>query len=214
MLQHLEVEFPKIVCSTCGVETNANTLEASKGMCICRGTTFDITIRVRKHFEYKSDATESSGIAAAALASGRVGRLASRFANDNVSESTEESDYVLTRISSPTFFALTQAQPQNVLDFLSGLRREAAKANLQPGQGICRECENVFTIAYAGFSAEGYCSKICKSKHERENPEEKPVAAAPQKASVVNCPKCAKSTKIRPGKNNVCIWCGTAIGLA
>ena len=215
MPTRITVTIDSLTCLNCGTILNVKQLETLDGRCECNSDVFDTAVRVRKTSTPDADATIKiatgiwvGGIAGASLAAEGAEQYA-----------TSESEYNLSSLPGSAIIELVNLPPQKALEWITLMRKEAAKANLQPNQLLCIECDDIFTKAMSGPSAEGFCSPLCKRKHAHKQgiPAEKPPAAAGKvQSSVVKllCPGCNKPVKVKVftgGGPYKCMWCGTGL---
>jgi hypothetical protein len=209
MKKTITVDFETLKCCGCSTALNMRKFGAAAERCACGHETFDLALTVTTVSRDSREAGDAMArVAIGALAGGIGGlRMMASAAGD---ECTERRTYDLFGMSSRSILELAEQPPEIVVEFV---RREAAKANLQSNQGLCAECGEVFTIERAGFTAEGFCSKMCKRRNDAKNPNavKAPEPAAPKGVTVLNCPKCAKPIKLKTGRVNKCIWCGTTL---
>lgn len=210
MKRTITIEFTSIACIRCHAKIRFKKFCAANGFCECGGEKFDIVISattVSRDMRDPGDAMARVAIGALAGGISGVAMIASAAGD----ECTEKREYEFFEFGRESILELAEQPPEVVVEFIRRARRESLKANLQPGQGICSECGEVFNIERAGFSTEGYCSKLCKRRADARNPAEEKQDAAPVPSAAVNCPKCSKPVKLKAGRVNKCIWCGTTV---
>jgi uncharacterized Zn finger protein (UPF0148 family) len=121
-------------------------------------------------------------------------------------------EYELGGVEGQVLLALAERPVKEALAWIQEQLKERARANLRADQGLCRRCGEIFTRAFSGPTAEGYCSDLCRKKDRRAAA---PPTAAPGPASMgpvrsVSCPACGKSLKVKTpaGTSTSCLSCG------
>lgn len=132
-----------------------------------------------------------------------TGRAESASRSSSISK-----EFALSDLSGEELLALFEMPPPQASEWLTRRLKEIAKAHLRPDQGLCKTCGEIYTLAMAGHTRDGFCSPICKRKVQAAAP----AAAAPAPAgekTVVTCPHCNRKFKSAapPGKPIVCAWC-------
>ncbi len=201
----ISIRIDSLVCVGCGTAVEAGllggsalkNLEKAGGQCRCRGSRFHATLT--KVVEGREASTV--GDIATRVALGRAGRMAANnsFTMEKSYEIDVESSDLIQNLARP---------PEKIVEWITGLLKAVAKANLRPDQKICAECGEIFVVGRAPHLQEGFCSPMCMKK-------QRPGAVAAKPAGPVQmpCPKCGRVVKVR-GESGRCMYCGTGVSVS
>jgi ribosomal protein S27E len=136
----------------------------------------------------------------------RLGEIMGQYA-------VSDRDYEMQGLPGQAVLELLDLPAQDAIKWLTAMRKEMAKMNLQPHQALCLECGEIYAKSLAGPSAEGFCSRLCRNVHAKKSaPPPAPAVKGPREEPVkVTCPKCNRPVKIgrtASGKPRKCVWCG------
>lgn len=202
----ITVTLKSAACTSCGAAVKGGLLSsvqkalvAARGACGCGAATFDVTLV--KTLVGSENATLGDQLPYAALGV-RVESI----------EHTWEHAYDFGEVDGRELIDALQAGPKTAVEWISVRVKAAAKANLQPGQALCKECDEIFNVQKVGYTTEGFCSPICRKKYFVKRgaalPESTPTP--PQvSAKPVPCARCGKPVKPRPGAR--CLYCATPV---
>jgi hypothetical protein len=201
----ITVTLTSAACTSCGAAVKGGLLTnvqkafvAAGGACACGGSTFDVALL--KKLVGSEEATMGDQLPYAAFGM-RVESI----------EHTWEHTYEFGEVEGRELLDLLQGRPDAAVEWISARVKQVAKANLQPGQALCKECDEIFVVQKLGHTAEGFCSPICRKKYFVKRgaapPDSPKTPVAPAKP--VPCSKCGKPVKPRPGAR--CLYCGTAV---
>ena len=191
-------------CTACGAAIKGGLLTsvqkafiAAGGACACGGSSFDVALL--KKLVGSEEATIGDKLPYVAL-----GRRVESI------EHTWEHRYEFGDVDGHELLDLLQGRPDAAVEWISTRVKQVAKANLQPNQALCKECDEILIVQKLGYTSEGFCSPICRKKYFVKRgaspPDSAPKApTAPSKP--VPCAKCGKPVKPRPGAR--CLYCGT-----
>ena len=210
--QSTNVSLTALTCLGCraavksgflGIGGVLGALQKSGGVCpSCRHERFDAVFTVKRTYTE----SPSGGEIAAAAAFGLAGTLIIGGGSSGKSERAFDlydldGLLILQKMDLPT---------QETIDWILSVVKETVKANLAPDQGLCIQCGEIFVKGLAGHTLEGYCSPVCRKKHQRELPAVVGDApAAPAAARAVDCPHCGRKVKVKPGGK--CMFCGKVV---
>jgi|GEM_PF-5922195 len=211
----LTVGLKNIVCAICKKAVTQKVLDFKGPACTCGENRFDFDISsIKRSYNGPGEGEAAMRLVAGAMVGGLAG--AQLMGSAKGESCTENRNYSFTDVPGEVVLDLLNAEPQQVIEWISARRKELAKANLRPEQGLCVVCGEVYTRALGGPQGSGFCSRICKDRLDTARGTT-PATELKIPVQKVTCPKCTRPVKIKlmSGVSSYkCMWCGGAIELS
>ena len=217
-MESTSVWVESLVCVTCGkamtrgllgIVSPLRRLRNAEGRCsTCKGGRFNVVFTVRRAF--------LEGLSAGRLAGAVILTVLScgfLIFIPVLSSGDSQRRLQLRAVEGSTILVKMELPPQTTIDWIVVAMKDEVKANLGPDQGICLQCEGIYTRGRGGYTTEGYCSPNCKTVNQK--PPTRAVAqySAPTEtasATCVDCPHCGRKVNVKPGGGK-CMYCGKTV---